>query len=51
MFSGGGRFGVDGSGTHFDDLCALDEDAVEEGRERLDRLDGEGLVGGRGGRG
>lgn len=30
--------------TDLDDLCALDEDAVEQGSERLDRLDGEGLL-------
>ena len=29
--------------THLDDLCALDEDAVEERGERLDGLDREGL--------
>lgn len=30
--------------AHLDDLCALDEDAVEERGERLDRLDREGLA-------
>lgn len=45
---GGGGGEVEAAGGLFDGLGALDEDAVEERGERLDRLDRERLAGGGG---